>query len=190
MRFLWDTKHLWILLTLLVVGGAGAIAARSRMIPATYGDLSGRYGPYRAAALGQISARPSILVADSVCQQCHQEIGEEREGTMHEAVLCMHCHGVGREHVEQARAAAKTGGTVPPAKKWDGDFLTKIDLFVTKNRATCLACHEAVVGMPDWFQKINVAEHLEDNGSEDPESKEACWQCHGAHNTEYRELEE
>ena len=190
MKFFWETKHLWILLSLIALGGAAFLAIRSQFVPASYGDLSGRYGPYRAAALAQIAARPSVLIADSVCHECHQKIEQERDGTKHMAVRCIHCHGMGREHVAQARAAADSSETsIAPAKDWDGDFLTKIDLYVTKDRATCLACHESVVGMPEWFQKINVVEHLEDNGAEEPESREVCWQCHGGHDTEYRELE-
>ena len=190
MKFIWETKHLWILLSLIALGGYASWAIRNQFVPATYGDQSGRYGPYRAAALAQIAARPSLFIADSVCHECHEEIQEERDEMPHMAVRCFHCHGVGREHVSQARLAADSpDASIAPAKEWDGDFFTKIDLYVTKDRASCLVCHEEAVGMPEWFQKINVADHLEENEPEDPASREVCWQCHGGHNTEYRELE-
>jgi len=183
-KFLLDTKHLWILLALLVLGGVAAWEARSWMVPDTYGDLMGRYGPYRAAALEQIAARPSVIIADSVCHECHQDVEEERTDSKHATVRCIHCHGLARKHVAQAQAAAKSpDATIAPAQEWDGDPLTKIDLYITQDRATCLVCHEENVGMPEWFQKINVEEHLDDQGAEEPDSKETCFECHGGHDT-------
>jgi hypothetical protein len=37
--------------------------------------------------------------------------------------------------------------------------------------------------MPEDFMKINVAEHLEEMGAEEPESRETCFECHGNHDT-------
>ncbi len=185
MKFFSDTKHLWILLALLVLAGVGAWEGRSRLMPETYGDRMGRYGPYRAAALEQIASRPSVLITDSVCHECHQDVKEERAESKHATVLCIHCHGSAREHVAQARAAAKSADAkIAPATEWDGDHLTKIDLYITQDRATCLVCHESTVGMPEWFQKIDVAEHLEEQGADEPDSKETCFECHGGHDTE------
>ena len=64
------------------------------------------------------------------------------------------------------------------------NFQTDVDLYITKDRATCLACHQAVVGMPKDFKKINLAQHLEDEGAEEPNSPETCFECHEGHNTE------
>ncbi len=184
MKFLWETKHLWILLSILLLGGIVFLNLRSRLIPESYGDRWGRYGPYRAAALAEIAAQPSMLLADSVCHQCHEEVEQERADSKHVTVRCIHCHGLAREHVTLAQAASKSSkATLPPAQKWDGDFMSKIDLYVTKDRATCLVCHESTVGMPEWFQKIDVAEHLEEMGAEEPKSKETCFECHGGHDT-------
>ena len=181
LAFLRDTRHLLVLLLLIAAGGAGFMYIRGEMIPESYGQI----GPYRAAALGEIAARPSGIMADATCLKCHADVGEERAGTLHEAVGCIHCHGLGREHVAEARRAAETSGVeVSPAKKWDGNFLTDIDLYITKDRATCMACHQAVVGMPKDFKKINIAEHLEEQGAEEPTSRETCFECHEGHNTE------
>ncbi len=191
MKSIWELRHLWILLSLIVAGGAGLVVARSQMVPETFGDLSGRYGPYRAAALEQIAAKKSQFIADSVCHKCHQDVQQQRAEAKHIAVRCIHCHGKSQEHVAQAEQAArdKAAGKIPaatiaPAKQWDGDFLTKIDLYITEDRKVCLVCHEAVVGMPEDFQKINVSEHLEDNEAENPTSRETCFECHGGHDTE------
>ena len=47
----------------------------------------------------------------------------------------------------------------------------------------CLVCHEDTVGMPEWFQRINVQEHLEEMEASEPDSLAACFECHGGHDT-------
>lgn len=175
-----DTGHLWFLALVIVAVGAGFVVLRGWMVPPSYGAK----GPYRADALTQIASAPSVVPADSVCLECHAKVGEERSGSLHKAVRCWHCHGLGTEHVQQARLAAKTeGAKPPPAKPWDGDFQTTIDLFVTKDRATCLVCHESAIGMPEKFKKIVVAQHLEEMGAENSASPDVCFECHGGHDT-------
>lgn len=175
-----DTGHLWFLVLLIAVVGAGFVALRGWMIPPSFGER----GPYRAAALQEIAAHPSVVPADSECLACHVKVGEERASSLHQAVRCWHCHGLGGEHMKQARLAAQTeGAKPPPALPWDGDFRTTLDLFVTKDRATCLVCHESTVGMPEKFKKIVVAQHLEEMGAENPASRDVCFECHGGHDT-------
>ena len=184
MKFFWEIRHLWILITLIATAGVGAVMVRNEMVPESYGELSDRYGPYRADALEQIAAQPSMLIADKVCHECHQDVQKERAEAKHSTVLCIHCHGSSRDHVKQARAAAKDPSLkIAPAAKWDGDVFTKIDLYITKDRASCLVCHEKTIGMPEWFQKIDVAVHLEDMGAAEPMSRETCFECHAGHDT-------
>ncbi len=173
-----DTRHLQILLVLIVLVGAVAWFIRSKMIPLSYGQL----GAYRAEALNEIAAQPSKLQSDATCLQCHEDVQEERADSPHVAVHCMHCHGIGQNHVAQARSAAKSRElVVSPAEEWDGDFATMIDLFITEDRATCLACHQEVVGMPETFRKINVKEHLGEQEAEDVGSANVCFECHSGH---------
>lgn len=179
-EFFRNTRHLWILASLLAAGGTGFYFARERMIPESYGSS----GNFRAAAMDELAARPSMMQADSNCLKCHEKVGEERTETLHKAVRCVHCHGLGREHIAEAVKAAKTpGSVVTKAKPWDGNFLTSIDLYTTKDKAICLSCHEAVVGMPKSFHKINLKAHLEEMGAKEPTSRETCFECHGPHNT-------
>jgi decaheme cytochrome c component MtrC/MtrF-like protein len=179
-EFIRNTRHLWILGSLLAAGGTGLYFARERMIPESYGNS----GPYRAAALAELAARPSVMQADSNCLKCHTKVGEERVETLHKAVRCVHCHGLGREHIAEAEKGAKTpGSSITKARPWDGDFKTAIDLYITKDKATCLSCHEAVVGMPKDFHKINSKAHLEEMGAKEPARRETCFECHGPHNT-------
>lgn len=175
-----DTRHVWILLFLIFVGGVGFQAVRTALIPDDFGQL----GPYRAAALETIADSPSIFPADTECFECHDSVREERSESLHVAVACVHCHGLARNHMAQAQQAAKSQDvSVVPAKDWDGKFPSEVDLFVTEDRNTCLVCHEAVVGMPEDFRKIDVAEHLEEMEADEPESRETCFECHGGHDT-------
>ncbi|MFT5327281.1 MAG: hypothetical protein ACI8P0_005170 [Planctomycetaceae bacterium] len=171
--FLRDTRHLWILFLLIAVAGAGAVAARNRAVPETWGQ----FGAYRGAALAEIASHPMKLQADHVCLKCHTDVGEERAESVHKAVGCVHCHGPGRKHVAEAEA----GGELTSAGEWDGDFRTAIDLYITHNRKACLVCHESVIGMPEDFRKINVAEHLEEQGAEEIKSPNVCFECHEGH---------
>ncbi len=176
--FLKDTRHLWTLGGLIVLCGIGFVGMRSQMIPESFGQT----GPYRAAALTEIAARPSVWQSDAVCHECHEDVEEERADSLHKDVRCSHCHGVGREHVAQARRAAESPESpIDPAEEWDGDFLTSVDLYITTDRKTCLVCHEDQVGMPVDFKKIDFAEHLEEQGASEPDSKEACFECHAGH---------
>lgn len=173
-----DTRHLRWLVVLIALGGAGALFVRSQLVPEAFGER----GPYRAAALGEIESHPSVLSADANCLKCHTEVQEERAESPHKAVLCMHCHGNGHEHIAAATKAEQSPDhPIPPAEEWDGDFRTKIDLFITQDRSTCLSCHQAVVGMPKDFRSINVAEHLEEQGAEEVNSKNVCFECHAGH---------
>lgn len=175
-----DNRHLWILLCLILGGGTVSLVVRNALIPESFGRL----GPYRADALGEIAALRSTWQADATCLKCHVEVGEEREGSAHEAVSCAHCHGLGRVHVAQARLAAESKElSIDPAKKWDGDFLTTVDLYIARHRNTCLVCHRYVLGKPDDFLMIDVDEHLADVEPKNPNSPAVCLECHGAHDT-------
>ena len=179
-KFVRDTGHLWLLFLLIGLALSGAAALRERMIPATYGDQ----GPYRAAALEEIASRPSTFPEMETCHQCHEDVHEERAESLHATVHCAHCHGLGREHVRLARQAEEGADvTVPLAEEWDGDFQTTLDLYISHDRKTCLVCHEAVVGMPEDFKKIRLAEHLDEMGASDPEARDTCFECHGNHDT-------
>lgn len=178
--FLRNSIHLWFLLLLIGGGLVGFFVIRGEFVPPSYGDQ----GAYRSDALREIAARPTRWQSDATCLECHRTVAEQRAGSLHEAVRCAHCHGVGKEHVRLARQAAKSPqAVIPPAAKWDGSFLTKLDLYVTKDRAICLSCHQDAVGMPADFKKIQVAQHLEAMGASEPASRESCFECHAGHNT-------
>ena len=172
------TRHLRLLLLLIIGGFASVFVIRSQLIPNAYGDR----GPYRAGALDEIASQPSQLTSDSSCLKCHTSVQEERAESPHQAVRCMHCHGNGHEHMAAALIAADSPDhPIPPAGEWDGDFHTKMDLFKTQDRATCLSCHTSVVGMPESFRSIDVAQHLAEQGAENVNARNVCFECHSGH---------
>ncbi len=173
-----DTRHIRIILLLLLVGGGAAAWLRSQMVPKSYGEL----GRYRADALQEIAAHPLIVQPDETCLKCHDHVREERSESPHKAVACNHCHGIGRQHVADAqKAETHPDFELPPAEEWHGDFEHQPDLFITHDRAACLACHLKVVGMPESFRSINVAEHLKEQEASEPNSRNVCFECHEGH---------
>lgn len=172
------TRHLQILAFLILAGGGVAAFVRSQLVPQTFGDI----GPYPVEALEREANKPMIHVADHVCLECHTDVEEARAESPHKAVACFHCHGYGSEHVKAAKLAAEDPEKeIPSAQEWDGDFRTHADLFVTQDRATCLSCHMRVVGMSEAFRSINVAEHLEEQGAEEVDGRNVCFECHDGH---------
>ena len=170
-----NTRHQQILIILIVAAGVAFHFVRIRLIPESFGQ----HGPYRGQALNEIKAKPSVLPSDKDCMRCHEDVGDEREEALHKVVGCWHCHGVGREHI----ALADAGEVTKDAAEWDGNFKTSLDLYITRDRKACLVCHEALVGIPEEFQTINVAEHLEENEAEEPKSRDVCFECHAGHDT-------
>ncbi|MEZ6125475.1 MAG: hypothetical protein R3C49_20195 [Planctomycetaceae bacterium] len=172
------TRHLWIAFFLIASGAAGGAFVRSQLVPSDFGEL----GPYRTVAIAKNAALPMVHQSDQTCIKCHTDVHEARAESPHQAVACRHCHGHGAQHVAEAtRAAENPGSPITPAQEWDGSFGTSVDLFVTKDRATCLACHTSVVGMPESFRSINVAAHLEEQGAENVNAKDVCFECHDGH---------
>ncbi|MCA9064151.1 MAG: hypothetical protein KDA96_13860 [Planctomycetaceae bacterium] len=171
-------RHLWIMVFVIAAAGVGGFYARQALIPPGFGDT----GPFRASALTEEMDQPMTFHSDNDCLKCHSDVEEARAESPHQAVRCFHCHGIGREHVIAATLAQeKPDHPIPPAEEWDGDFRTSMDLFVTQDRGTCLSCHQRVVGMPASFRSIVIAEHLEEQGASEPDSKNVCYECHDGH---------
>jgi hypothetical protein len=176
-----DSRHLVVLASLLVFGGVAFKLTTRQLVPDTFGDK----GPYRAAALEELKAKKHPLIpSDTQCLACHTEVGEERKEALHKEVNCYHCHGYGTEHMAQATKAKETGAEYKSSvQQWDGNFLTKQDLYNTKDRKVCLVCHEHVTGMSEDFSNIVVVDHLKEEEAEHPEKVDVCFECHEGHDT-------
>ncbi|MCL5099230.1 MAG: cytochrome c3 family protein [Candidatus Omnitrophica bacterium] len=123
-----------ILLTLAIVGVYSV--ARYFLTPASFG----RYGWYRAAALGEIAAYPPDYAGKAACAQCHKDKAEQIAKGPHKALSCESCHGPGMAHVGN-----------PDVK------------LVKPAAPLCLRCHEANPSRPEWLKQVTLADHYGEN---------------------------
>lgn len=130
-------EHLLRLAVLFVVGILLFVALRWWLVPKDYG----KWGPYRAAAVAQIAARPISYAGQATCVDCHTDVADTRKANAHAAISCETCHGPLAKHAADPEN---------PARKPDP-------------RAVCVSCHKADPAKPAAFKTVNVADHA-DNG--------------------------
>jgi mono/diheme cytochrome c family protein len=135
------------LLVAVVIFGAALILARHYLVPPTFGAI----GHYRAAAVGQIAARPVKYAGREACADCHQDVIEVHDRGRHQFVGCEACHGPAAAH-----AAAPTD--VKPR--------------VPRERNFCPRCHEYDASRPTGFPQIEQATH---------NTGQPCITCHNPH---------
>ena len=140
-------NHVLRVLGLFAGGFAVFILVRFLMIPPDFGV----YGFYRAGALDDVKKLPVMHAGESVCLDCHSDVGDVREKSRHKVVHCEACHGPNAKH------ATGAPDVKPPA---------------LNPRLLCLKCHTSQPGLPVGFPNINPAEHMGDL---------PCTDCHKPH---------
>jgi len=130
--------------------------------------LVGMIWMFSTAAYGGMTPEGAVMVGDEICLDCHGDIGENYEKSMHGAlslyssknkpVLCESCHGPGSAHAEEMDPAL----IINPADE---------DQF--EGSSTCLSCHNE-----EQFDNWTFAHH----NSADLN----CSSCHKIH-VEHRE---
>ncbi len=171
-----DVLHLWVLGIALLLGGVGYAAARTVIIPASFG----KFGAYRGDALTEAQARPIQLTTRATCIGCHTQRGAEIAKTSHAKVHCTDCHGQAKDHIQACQLAVdatKAAGGDPQTVQCKHD-----DLKPDALRDACLHCHTKVVGRPVKFPQIVALDHLKDQEAKEPKSPNVCAQCHNPHN--------
>ncbi len=144
-------RHVLRIGALVVVIIAGFSIARTFAKPATYGD----YGPYRAAAVGEIAARAPVHGGVEACAKCHADKAKERAEGSHKTVVCEICHSPLASHVK------------------DG---VKVAAMVTeKSWKLCARCHQQIAGRPAGFPQQNLEQHV------DKLEGAVCMDCHNPH---------
>ncbi|UCC79078.1 MAG: hypothetical protein JSW64_12500 [Candidatus Zixiibacteriota bacterium] len=127
---------------------AGLITARMFLIPKSFG----KYGHYRADAVDEIKTQEINYAGAIICEECHEDIAEQKEKSNHRNVACEACHGPTAAHVE---APDEFIPTAP------------------RGRGYCPLCHGYDPSRPTGFPQI-IAE-LHNPGK-------ACMTCHEPHN--------
>ena len=112
------------------------LLVRSLLVPSDFG----RYGFYRAGALGDIAARPVAFAGETACVACHAKTFEERHDTRHASLHCEACHGPLEAH-------ARTPDVKPAA---------------LDPKQPCIQCHARIAGRPAFVPQVVVADHSGD----------------------------
>jgi Cytochrome c554 and c-prime len=139
--------HVLRVAVLFGVGFATFVVLRWALIPADFGV----YGFYRAGALQDVAARTPAYAGTATCVECHSDVDEVRQGSLHAQVHCEACHG-------------------PLARHASGDFDVKPPTL--DPTALCLTCHRQLTAKPQTFPQIVPADHA---------GSAPCTECHQPH---------
>lgn len=142
-----DVEHLVRMAGLFVVGTLVFLGVRAAFMPADFG----LYGHYRAGALDDNRAQQQRYAGRYLCEDCHDDVAEDRAGGAHARIGCEACHGPLLAHAEDPTE-------VVPERPEGG--------------RVCVICHEASPSRPARFPQVDAEEHA----MGDP-----CDDCHEPH---------
>jgi cytochrome c553 len=151
------------LAVLLAAAAVLLIVARSRFIPASFGET----GHYRAEAVEIAANQPVRYAGWQICAECHEQEGEIKQQSYHRTLSCEVCHGPSAAHTE--------------------DFEAEMPFVPRQRGAACLACHEYLQSRPTGFPQIIESLHNplqpcvgchDPHDPTPPEVPEACSACH------------
>ena len=142
--------------------GAALIAARTYLIPKTFGEL----GHYRAAAVDANASRPMVYAGREDCAVCHDQRAEQFSKARHQTLSCEVCHGAAAAHIESPSEHK------PPAPR---------------DRGYCPLCHGYNPSRPTGFPQIDPVSHNpgapciqchDPHAPEPPRVPQECSACH------------
>jgi len=142
-----DAGHLFRLAAVFLLGLVAFLVIRSLLVPRSFG----RYGHYRANAIGEIAALPISYAGHQVCEGCHTDEADMKSKGVHKGVACESCHGPQAKHADDP-------GTAQPAK--------------LDTTSLCPRCHQANIAKPKTFPQVDAPDHS--GGA-------ACNTCHQPH---------
>ena len=134
MKIFKDAGHLFRLAGVFLAGVLLFLVIRHLLVPRSFG----RYGHYRANAIGEIAALPISYAGHQVCEGCHGDVADLKAKGVHKGVACESCHG------PQAKHAEDPASVVP--EKLDTTML-------------CPRCHQANKAKPKDFPQVEAADH-------------------------------
>jgi hypothetical protein len=147
-RFFRNSGHL-IRPGLVLLAAVGVfLILRAAVVPKDFG----KYGHYRAGALGMISALPISYAGRSQCVDCHDAEAKVHGGGKHAGVGCETCHGPLAKHADDPAA------NVPKLPAVAG---------------LCWRCHEKDAAKPKGFPQVDTVAHSQGV---------LCDSCHQPHN--------
>ncbi|MCG6869576.1 MAG: cytochrome c3 family protein [Gammaproteobacteria bacterium] len=156
-------SHLYRLLLVLAVAGAGFVGLRQLAIPDSWDEEHW----YRGDALDELAAQPSRFGGNASCEgsSCHEPPANHKANYdalsqgLHAGVACESCHG------PLARHAA------------DGEKLDHARLNVANE--LCLGCHQELIARPQNFPQFS--ETLLYHELLNVRETSPCRACHNPH---------
>lgn len=143
-----DAEHLFRLAIIVLVVLVLLLLLRARLVPRSFGE----WGHYRGNSVAENAAAPVTFAGHQVCEECHSDVAQLKQGGPHAHVNCEACHGA------QARHA---------------DDPVSIKPQLPDTSVLCARCHEANIAKPKGFPQVVSVEHS--GGG-------ACKTCHVPHN--------
>ena len=144
-----DAGHLFRFAGLFVLAFLVFLVVRHYIVPKSFGQ----YGHYRAAAIGEIGARPVKFAGHNSCEGCHSEVVDKKKTGKHAHVNCEACHGA-----QAAHALADDPTAVKPV--------------LPDVAQLCIRCHSQSAAKPKGFPQVALADHYPGL---------ACDSCHVPH---------
>ena len=142
-----DYEHLLRVAGVFAIALVGFFGIRAFLIPKSFGQ----YGHYRAEAINEIAALPTVHAGHQFCEVCHVDIHEAKTKGKHTGVACEACHGPQGKHADDP-------GSVVPQKPDPAKL--------------CAQCHESSASKPASFPQISTADHF---------AGTVCNSCHPPH---------
>ena len=150
-----DTKHIWRIFLLLVIGICLFMVGRLFFVPKTFGT----YGHYRAANVAEQRAIPVKIHGPEACEPCHGDEFTLWKSAAHKTIICEDCHAPYSTHIKNDEKYA--------------------DMEISKRSDLCLRCHQEMRARPKDFPQINLDTHAKDNGI--TLTATICFSCHNPH---------
>ncbi len=120
---------------------------RSLLIPPDFGKI----GHYRFSAINEIVSQKAKYAGQTVCNECHDDIFDQKQHSNHKNLSCEVCHGPSLVHTEDP-----------------GEFSPNLP----RKREDCTICHEYISSRPTGFPQIVSESH---------NPIKACISCHNPH---------
>ena len=153
-----SARHVFRVLTLLLVIVVVVVLGRSFLVPRSYGA----YGPYRFDNVAeQARARTPQHAGAASCGACHAKRLDAVKAGAHRAVSCEICHAPLALHVKAGARSA--------------------EMRVDRSFTLCARCHRRIDGRPAKFPQVVLEQHVSEQGATSGVEGKVCLDCHDPH---------
>ena len=174
-----DAGHLFRFAGLFVLLFVVFLVVRHFVVPKSFG----KYGHYRADAIGEIAAHPAKYAGHETCEACHSDVADKKGKGKHAHVNCEACHGAlvkvlpapppptPNVYERMVALVIKPMPQDPPLLRHVDDPASVVPE-LPDTTVLCARCHTASAAKPKGFPQVVPADHS--NGM-------PCKTCHDPH---------